>query len=178
MQTPQLRQNQRRILQSLVELVDDETRAVSGEEIAADIGRNPGTIRNQIQTLSALQLVEGIPGPRGGYKPTAAAYRTLDSERMDDPATVPVKGYKVTVSSVTIEKIDFETVHNPDLCRAAVTLRESAGAFSCGDAVTIGPTPSTGLRISGTVEAIEPGTDTITLDVDRMRTLTGPVTAD
>lgn len=178
MQTPQLRQSQQRILESLVELVDDEARVVSGEEIAAEIDRTPGAIRNQMQSLRALQLVEGIPGPKGGYKPTAAAYRTLDSTQIEDPATVPVEGDGPPVDSVTIEKIDFEAVHNPDLCRAAVTVHSSTDAFSDGDVVTIGPTPSTGLQITGTVEAIDRDTDTITLDINRMRTPTEAVAAD
>jgi hypothetical protein len=88
MQNPQLGPEQKRLLGALVELVGGETRLVGGTEIADAVGRNPGTIRNRMQSLSALRLVEGVPGPGGGYKPTAAAYRALDSERLDDPAGV------------------------------------------------------------------------------------------
>jgi predicted transcriptional regulator len=178
MATPSLSPHQRRILQSLVELVDDETPIVSGAEIAADVGRNPGTIRNQMQSLSALQLVEGIPGPRGGYKPTAAAYRALDRERLDDPADVPVEQDGQSIHGVTVEKIDFTTVHNPNLCRADVTVRGVVQHFSPGDHVTLGPTPSTDLRISGTVDGVEPDSNTIVLDVDRMNTPAEHLTAD
>lgn len=178
MTTPQLSQHQRRILQSVVELVDDETPLVGGSEIAAELDRNPGTIRNQIQSLSALQLVEGVPGPRGGYKPTAAAYRTLDSERLDDPADVPVAQNDQAVHDVNVEKIDFVTVHSPNQCRAEVTVRGSVQHFSQGEHVTLGPTPSTELQISGTVEAVEPTSGTITLEVGRMTTSTEPMAAD
>ena len=178
MATPQLSRHQRRILQSLVELVDDETPLVSGAEIAADLGRTPGTIRNQIQSLSALQLVEGVPGPRGGYKPTAAAYRTLDNERLNDPADVPVARNGRMLHDINVEKIDFETVHSPNACQAEVTVQGSVESFSRNDRVRIGPTPSTDLQISGTVEAVEPTTGTITLDVGRMTTATEQVTAD
>jgi predicted transcriptional regulator len=178
MSTPQLRPNQRRILQSLVELVDDETPLVSGEDIAADIGRNPGTIRNQMQSLSALQLVEGVPGPRGGYKPTAAVYRALDSERLDDPADVPVAQNDQAVHDVNVEKIDFVTVHNPNQCRAEVTVRGSVHHFAQGEHVTLGPTPATELRISGTVDGVDPATNTITLDINRLNTATEHLTAD
>ena len=30
------------------------------------MSRNPGTIRNQMQSLRSLGLVKGVPGPRGG----------------------------------------------------------------------------------------------------------------
>jgi hypothetical protein len=176
--TPDLSSNQQRILESLVELVDDETQLVGGEEIAAALDRNPGTIRNQMQSLRALQLIEGVPGPRGGYKPTAAAYRALDSERLTDPADVLVERNGQAVDGVNVEKIDFETVHDPDLCRAEVSLRGPLGAFSGGDRVVIGPTPSTDLRIWGTVEAVNSGTGTVTLDIDRTATSTEPIAAD
>lgn len=178
MVTPQLSQHQRRILQSLVELVDEETPLVSGAEIAGDLDRNPGTIRNQMQSLSALQLVEGVPGPRGGYKPTAAAYRTLDNERLNDPADVPVARNDQAVHDVNVEKIDFVTVHSPDECRAEVAVRGSVRDFSRGEHVTLGPTPSTELQISGTVEAVEPTSGTITLEVGRMTTSTEQMAAD
>ncbi len=178
METQPLSPNQRRILQSLVELIDNDSRVVSGSEIAADVGRNPGTIRNQMQSLSALQLVEGIPGPRGGYKPTAAAYRALDDERLDDPADVPVERNSQAVGGINVEKIDLETVHSPNLCRAEISMGGAVSPFSPGDSVTIGPTPTTGLLISGTVEGVDPGAKTITLDVASMQTPTEPVAAD
>ena len=174
----QLKPNQRRILQSLVELVDGEAPLVSGEEIAADLDKNPGTIRNQMQSLSALQLVEGIPGPRGGYKPTVAAYRALDDQHLDHPADVPVAQNETPIHDVNVERIDFTTVHNPDLCRAEVTVRGSVQQFTRGEHVTLGPTPSTELRIAGTVEAVEPTAGTITLEVGRMTTSTGSIMAD
>lgn len=177
METNSLRPSQKRILESLVGLVDDETQTVSGQDIADEVDRNPGTIRNQMQSLRALQLVEGIPGPKGGYKPTAAAYRALDSEEVDDPADIPVEGAH-TVTEITVEKIDFVTVHSPNECRAEVSVRGPVREFSQGDRVTLGPTPSTELRISGTVEAVETPAGTVTVDVDSMTTSAEPVAAD
>ena len=40
--------------------------SIKGEEIADIMNRNPGTIRNQMQSLRSLGLVKGVPGPRGG----------------------------------------------------------------------------------------------------------------
>ena len=56
---------QRDILTALINIHRVEGRAVKGEEIAELIDRNPGTIRNQMQSLKALNLVEGVPGPKG-----------------------------------------------------------------------------------------------------------------
>ena len=161
MSTPQLSSSQKRILTSLVNLADGEAQAVRGKEIAEEIDRNPGTIRNQMQSLRALQLVEGIPGPKGGYKPTATAYKTLDIEEMDEPAQVPVEHNGGRVDGVNVEEIDLATVHNPDRCRAEVTLRGSVRHFSESDRVTVGPTPSTGLRLSGTVDAVDADENTL-----------------
>ncbi|MDD1748495.1 MAG: hypothetical protein LUO89_01335, partial [Methanothrix sp.] len=48
---------QRDILTALINIHRVEGRAVKGEEIAELIDRNPGTIRNQMQSLKALNLV-------------------------------------------------------------------------------------------------------------------------
>ena len=61
---------QKEILTALVNLYRKHKRAVKGEMIADVINRNPGTVRNQMQSLKALGLVEGVPGPKGGYKAT------------------------------------------------------------------------------------------------------------
>lgn len=70
---------QRDILTALINIYRVEGRAVKGEEIARLIDRNPGTIRNQMQSLKALNLVEGCPAPRG-YRATGSAYDALNIE--------------------------------------------------------------------------------------------------
>ena len=70
MSSIELTASQRTILRALVNLHGEAESAVKGEAIAEEVGRNPGTIRNQMQSLKALQLVEGVPGPKGGYKPS------------------------------------------------------------------------------------------------------------
>jgi predicted transcriptional regulator len=172
MSTTQLSRSQKSILETLVERTDDDTRLVKGEQIAEEVDRTPGTIRQQMQSLRALQLVEGVPGPKGGYKPTATAYRRLDTEEMDTPAEVPVEVDGKLVDDITVTEIDFVTVHNPDLCRAEVSLNGPLYHVSEGDRLAVGPTPSVELRLSGTVAAVTPREDTITLDVRRMRTPT------
>ena len=64
---------QRDILTALINIYRLEGRPVKGERIAELIDRNPGTIRNQMLSLRSLNLVEGVVGPKGGYKATSAA---------------------------------------------------------------------------------------------------------
>jgi len=90
MSSIELTSSQKSILTALINLYGEQEDAVKGEAIAEEVDRNPGTIRNQMQSLKALQLVEGVPGPKGGYKPTSNAYEALDIQRMDEPADVPI----------------------------------------------------------------------------------------
>ena len=83
---------QREILQSLINLYrKSKCTSVKCESIADLMGRNSGTIRNQMQSLRSLGLVQGVPGPRGGYKPTLEAYHTLNIE--NDPCEIHVPIY-------------------------------------------------------------------------------------
>ena len=69
---------QRDILITLITLYHQHSHSIKGEEIADRIQRNPGTVRNQMQALKAIGLVDGVPGPKGGYIPTALAYNELN----------------------------------------------------------------------------------------------------
>ena len=65
---------QKQILTALINLfsvydLSTTEKSIKGESIAKETGKNPGTIRNQMQSLKALRLVEGVPGPRGGIGP-------------------------------------------------------------------------------------------------------------
>jgi predicted transcriptional regulator len=105
-----------------------------------------------MQSLKALQLVEGVPGPKGGYKPTANAYEALDVQRMDTVAEVPLFQNDEEVSGANVEEIDFTSVHHPELCRAEIHLRGSVRDFHEGDEVTVGPTPLSKLVVNGVVD--------------------------
>ncbi|MCE5214814.1 MAG: Rrf2 family transcriptional regulator, partial [Methanobacterium sp.] len=82
---------QKEILQSLINLYrKSEGKSIKGEEIAEMMNRNPGTIRNQMQSLRSLGLVKGVPGPRGGYKPTIEAYHNLNISDVNKETQVPL----------------------------------------------------------------------------------------
>ncbi|WP_049970352.1 Rrf2 family transcriptional regulator [Haladaptatus cibarius] len=152
MSSIELTPSQETILTALVNLHREAEDAVKGEDIAEEVDRNPGTIRNQMQSLKALQLVEGVPGPKGGYKPTATAFEALDIQQLDSAAEVPLRQNGEVVEEGNVEEIDLNSVHHPELCRAEIHLRGSVRDFHEGDEVTVGPTPLSKLVVKGIVD--------------------------
>jgi predicted transcriptional regulator len=142
---------QKDILITLITLYHQKSNAIKGEEIAEVIKRNPGTVRNQMQALKALGLVDGTPGPKGGYHPTARAYRELNLNVSEGNYDVPISRNGEVVKGVKVSEIDFTTLCNPDICQAVIKLMGSAKLFEIGDQITIGPTPVNKLLIRGEV---------------------------
>ena len=168
MSSIELTSSQKTILTALINLYREQDGAVKGETIAAEVDRNPGTIRNQMQSLKALQLVEGVPGPKGGYKPTATAYDALQIQEIDHAADVPLFHGGELVEEANVEEIDLTSVHHPEKCRAEIQLRGSVASFHEGDSVTVGPTPLSKLRIDGTMEGKDDTNNTLILTIDDM----------
>jgi hypothetical protein len=162
-----LTSSQRAILNALVNLYQERESAVKGEAIAEAVDRNPGTIRNQMQSLKALQLVEGVPGPKGGYKPTTGAYDALDLHRMDEPASVPLYHGGEPVEA-NVLSIDLISVHHPEKCRAEINLQGSVREFHEGDQLRLGPTPLSKLLIEGVVEGKDDADNAVVISIDRM----------
>ena len=173
MSSIELTPSQKNILQELVNLYRESESAVKGEDIAEKVDRNPGTIRNQMQSLKALQLVEGVPGPKGGYKPTATAYDTLQIQDMDQAAEVPLRHNGDIVEHANVEEIDLTSVHHPEQCRAEIQLQGSITAFHEGDDVTVGPTPLSKLQIIGTLQGKDDTSNKLILKIDDMRAPAG-----
>lgn len=169
MSSIELTTSQRKILRALVNLHREAETAIKGEDIAEEVGRNPGTIRNQMQSLKALQLVEGVPGPKGGYKPTANAYEALDVQQMDEPATVPLFHEGERIEGINVEEISLTSVHHPDLCRAEVHLQGSLKEFHEGDSVRVGPTPLSKLVVEGTVDGKDDTANALILKIEGMQ---------
>jgi predicted transcriptional regulator len=168
MSTIELTSSQRDILSALVNLHREMEDSVKGETIAEEVGRNAGTIRNQMQSLKALQLVEGVPGPKGGYRPTAKAFEALDIQQMDEPASTPLALDGEPQDTLNVQEIDLTSVHHPELCRAEVTVQGSIRHISDGDSVTVGPTPLSKLLIEGTVDGRDESANTLILKIDGM----------
>lgn len=142
---------QRDILTALINIHRIEGRAVKGEEIAELIDRNPGTIRNQMQSLKALNLVEGVPGPKGGYRATGAAYEALNIDSTGDEVVVPVIRNGVLVDGATASEIVFNKVMHSQQCDGVVRIIGNIRDFNIGDEIEVGPTPVNKLYIRGQV---------------------------
>jgi predicted transcriptional regulator len=142
---------QRDILTALINIHRVEGRAVKGEKIAELIDRNPGTIRNQMQSLKALNLVEGVPGPKGGYRATGAAYEALNLDTAGDVVTVPVIRNGVLIEGATVSEIVFNKVMHSSQCNGVVRVIGNISSFDIGDEIEIGPTPVNKLYIRAIV---------------------------
>lgn len=168
MSSIELSHSQKTILQELINLFRESEHAVKGEDIAKRTDRNPGTVRNRMQSLKALQLVEGVPGPKGGYKPTATAYDALKIEEMDQAADVPFRHKGRLIESANVQEISLTSVHHPELCRAEIKLQGSISRFKEGDAISVGPTPLSKLLIEGNFEVKDDTNNSLILTIDKM----------
>ncbi len=168
MSSIELTSSQRDILSALVNLHREREDAVKGETIAEEVGRNPGTIRNQMQSLKALQLVEGVPGPKGGYRPTSRAFEALDLQKFDEPASTPLFLEGKRQQSLNVQEIDLTSVHHPELCRAEIRVQGSIRDIHDGDSIRVGPTPLSKLLIEGAVDGRDESANTLILRVEHM----------
>jgi hypothetical protein len=142
---------QKDILITLISLYHQHSHSIKGEEIAEMILRNPGTVRNQMQALKAIGLVDGVPGPKGGYIPTELAYNELNLNVSEGDYDVRISRDGVEIPGVHVQEIDFTTLCHPDICHAVIKLFGSVKLFEIGDQITIGPTPVNKLLVRGEV---------------------------
>ena len=143
---------QKEILQTLINLYQSsDGKSIKGEDIAEVMNRNPGTIRNQMQSLRSLGLVKGVPGPRGGYKPTIEAYHSLNISISDKEAKVPIYKNDERLNNISVAKIEFTSVPQPGECEAAIKVLGSIKDLNLGDTIKLGPTPVNNLGIMGEI---------------------------
>ncbi len=174
MGTVELSDSQRQTLTALVNKHQQSDGPVKGNSVAEVVDRSPGTIRNQMQGLKTLELVEGIPGPQGGYRPTENAFEALDREDLDERATVTLSRDHERIDA-TVDEIKLTNVYHPDECKAHVHFQQSARRVEVGDPVAIGPTPLSNLAIVGEVEAVNDTADEVLVAVSVME---APLTDD
>lgn len=163
---------QKEILQSLINLYrQSKGKSIKGEEIAEMMNRNPGTIRNQMQSLRSLGLVKGVPGPRGGYKPTIEAYHNLNISDINKETQVPLyKGGKL-LKDLTVAKIEFTSIPHPGECEAAIKAIGNIKSIDLGDRVRIGPTPVNKLVVTGVVVGRDDMDNMLLLDTTGIRSI-------
>lgn len=162
---------QKDIIITLINLQRQKDRAIKGEEIAEVIQRNPGTIRNQMQLLKALSLVEGVPGPKGGYKPTGAAYDALRIQQLKNESVVPIYRNNVILNGATAAEISFTTVRSPEMCNGTIKVLGNIKNFAMDDKIQIGPTPVNRLIIRGEVTGRDDTNNSILFDINEMVSL-------
>ena len=162
----ELTQIQKDILYALITLYKKKSGvSVKGEEIAELINRNPGTVRNQMQALRALGLVEGVPGPKGGYRPTAKAYEMLAITKPEESVRVPIVVNDEAFDDLSVEEIDLTSISHPDICQARVRVIGDIKKISPGDRVVMGPTPVNELMVYGKVTGRDDTENTIVVDI-------------
>ncbi|MBN2111047.1 MAG: CBS domain-containing protein [Methanosarcinaceae archaeon] len=162
---------QKDILIALINLQREKDRAIKGEEIAELINRNPGTVRNQMQSLKVLGLVEGVPGPKGGYKATGEAYEALSITAMEHEALVPIFRNDEIVEGATVSEISFTTVRHPDLCHGIIKVLGNIKSFEQGDRLQMGPTPVNKLVVRGEVVGRDDTHNTLVFSINEMISL-------
>ncbi|WP_049927237.1 Rrf2 family transcriptional regulator [Halopiger goleimassiliensis] len=163
----ELTSSQHRILTVLINRYQAEDSPIPAKSIASEVDREPRTVRNQMSSLKDLGLVEGIPGPAGGYEPTSTAFDILDREAIDDPETAVLAREFDRVDAI-VDEISFPNVHHPEACRARIRFQQSIRDFDEGDAIAIGAMPDAELLLAGEIEAIETTRNQIILDVARI----------
>jgi predicted transcriptional regulator len=162
---------QKDILITLITLYHQASHSIKGEEIAGVLKRNPGTVRNQMQALKALGLVDGVPGPKGGYSPTARAYKELNLVDLEHQTEVQILRDGEKVKGIRASEISFTTLCHPDLCHAMVKIIGSVKLFKVGDMVSIGPTPVNKLLVRGEVFGMDESQQALLISVSEMISL-------
>jgi hypothetical protein len=163
---------QKEILQSLINLYrQSEGKSIKGEEIAEMMNRNPGTIRNQMQSLRSLGLVKGVPGPRGGYKPTIEAYHNLNISDVNKETQVPLYKDGKLLKDLTVAKIEFTSIPHPGECEAAIKAIGNIKSIDLGDRVRVGPTPVNKLVVNGVVVGRDDMDNILLLDTTGIRSI-------
>ncbi|EKF87059.1 CBS domain-containing protein [Methanobacterium formicicum] len=163
---------QKEILQVLIDLYSKSNyMPIKGENIASIMNRNPGTIRNQMQSLRSMGIVKGVPGPRGGYKPTLDAYHALNLSTADEEETVPLFKKDKLVENITVTRIEFTSLPQPGDCEATITVMGDIKQLALGDKVRVGPSPVNKLVVNGIIVGRDDMDGVLLLDVKDIRSI-------
>ncbi|VUT23580.1 MAG: Winged helix-turn-helix transcription repressor, HrcA DNA-binding [Candidatus Methanolliviera sp. GoM_asphalt] len=162
---------QRETLMALISIYRKKGTSVRGDEIAALIDRNPGTVRNQMQTMKALGLVEGVPGPKGGYNATIKAFEAVKMEEVEEEAVIGIWVNKKLVENSNVQEMAFTTVRHPGMCRTEIKIIGDMRAYNIGDNIVAGPTPVNKIVVSGEIIGKDDMNNVILVDATDVETL-------
>jgi len=163
---------QKEVLQALINLYKkSDGKSIKGEEIAALMNKSPGTIRNQMQSLRSLGLVKGVPGPRGGYKPTIKAFQYLDVSLVEMKAQVPIYKNGEKLEDLSVSKMEFTSIPHPEECEATMKVVGSIKNLNLGDRIRVGPTPVNKLVVDGIIVGRNDMDNMVLLDTTGIRSI-------
>jgi len=125
---------QLKILQALVDIYLKTSNYVRSEDIGQVAKKTPSTVRSHLQLLKTLGLIEGVPGPKGGYKPTFKAYEFLLNHALSE------KAVKIFVNgeprNLGVERIKLTALSNSSGEKTILTVYQET-ALSEGDIIEI-----------------------------------------
>lgn len=151
MYTATLSPVQREVLTALVELYEKNRRVIKGREIAEIVNKGDGTIRNMMPPLKTMQLIEAIPGPKGGYLPTYKAYECVRLTPVTGKVTL-VPAYRTGKKlDFTVTNIEFLDISLPEAAKALVRASGNLACVDVGDVIHLGPATESRLIIEGKV---------------------------
>lgn len=116
-------------------------------------------------------MVKGVPGPRGGYKPTIEAYHALNISVSDDDSNVPIYKNGQRMEDISVAKIEFTSVPQPTECEAAIKVLGSIKDLKLGDEIRIGPTPVNNLGVMGTIVGRDDMDNILLVDTKTIRSI-------
>jgi predicted transcriptional regulator len=124
-----------------------------------------------MQSLRSLGLVKGVPGPRGGYKPTIEAYHNLNISDVNKETQVPLYKDGKLLKDLTVAKIEFTSIPHPGECEAAIKAIGNIKSIDLGDRVRVGPTPVNKLVVNGVVVGRDDMDNILLLDTTGIRSI-------
>jgi predicted transcriptional regulator len=159
--------SQRTLLTVLIDRIQatEDHKPVSADGLAADVDLPTGSIRNKMQHLNALQLVDGIPGPNGRYVPTGKANRALDMAEVENTTSVPVHCDGDWLPEATVTDIHLISINDADDCTTEGQVIGARKDVPVGTTVRIGPTPNCGITVEGIDVEREPDGTTVIVRV-------------
>lgn len=147
---------QKEIVQTLINISQSKKgNAVKGEEIAQAMHRNPGTIRNQMQALRSKELVKGVSGPHGGYKPTIEAYKLFNIALNSKQFSIPLFKEDEFIEDAKFKSLTLSNMTQNKEILASINIIGNIKIFESGDSIRLGPSETNQLTISGTVVSRE-----------------------
>ena len=126
-------------------------RTMKAKDIAIILDRHTGTIRNQMQTLLALNLVVSVPGPKGGYIPTKAAYAQFGLDPLSRRMVVQIRTDDGFITKAPVTEIILTSVNNLQQCNCQIKVIGDLRTFSIGDIVRVGPITVSNSMIYGEI---------------------------